>query len=715
VKEIIIRLGDGTIQDGFNHVNVELKSANTTQWEDRSKLAPNPELQQLLNHWQVIYPAAIQTLSPGLTQSPVFDTDTITNVSSQDLVELNYNFRTAINHWLNLGEFRKIDRRLRTDLNVADRIVVIVVSEQLQIWRLPWHFWDLFDDYHHAVEVFCKPRFTDVSQIKPQPNGKVDILTLAGRDPQLNLNTDFLKALPKASIQTLETTSAFDLAEKLNQDTPWDIFIFNGHGNTIDHRSGQDGVIYLDNDCPIEISRLKLEIQKAVERGLQIAIFNCCNGLGLAQQLSDIHIPYLIVMREIIPNQCAQDFLKQVLTRYSQGNSFPAAFKQARQSLRLSSGGFAQFADWLPILFHNPLSDWALPTLRERVTWRNLSVSRLRSLVPDRVVAGCRYLTQPNHRTSIVLGLSSLVSILALNFQSKPQLVAWENAIVDRLQSTQFQILAKPSSKVTIVNYDDAIVLPGSIISHDSKINELIAQIEEKSKPIAWSIGFNIANKSTVFNDRIFTGCVDKPTSNLTPRNVFHINRCDRELISSVLDKYGISQPIVKDFKLNTNLLGERQPQIDRVNTSTITKYSTAQLKKIFDGRIILVGSLNLPEINSLTREAMAIDQIIRSKDPQQSIPLLIDRSISEQFLWIFVWSNLMGLVAWQRHWKLLFSATILSEIMLTGICFMFGQGLPIIVTSIAMISVGGTIRVLTIGADSAQHLTDLGTASLLD
>jgi hypothetical protein len=166
-----------------------------------------------------------------------------------------------------------------------------------------------------------------------------------------------------------------------------------------------------------------------------------------------------------------------------------------------------------------------------------------------------------------------------------------------------------------------------------------------------------------------------------------------------------LSESVQKDFKLNTALLGNSQPRIDRVNTSQITKYSTAQLKKIFDGKIILVGSLNLPEINALTREAMAIDQIIRARDPQQFIPLLIYRSISEQFLWIFLWSILMGLVAWQRQWKLLSLAILFGELIISGICLMLGQGLPIIVTSITMISVGGTIRMLIVGADTEHQL----------
>lgn len=150
MKEIIIRLGAGTIQDGFRNVTVEQKAAKVTRWEDHSSLPPNPELQQLLNQWQLLYPATIQIYSPGMTLSPVvFDTDTVTNVSTQDLVELNYNLRIAINDWLNFSDFSRIDRRLRTDSNISERLLVIIVSEQLQIWQLPWHFWDLFTAYPH--------------------------------------------------------------------------------------------------------------------------------------------------------------------------------------------------------------------------------------------------------------------------------------------------------------------------------------------------------------------------------------------------------------------------------------------------------------------------------------------------------------------------------------------------------------------------------------
>ena len=417
MKEIIIRLGAGTIREGFSNITVELKKSGITQWEDRSNLPPDPELHQLLNAWQLLYPHAIRLLSQDLNllhPQPVFDTNTVTNVSSQDIVELNYNLRASINNWLNFGDFGRIGRRLRIDSSTSDRILLIIVSEQLKIWQLPWHFWDLFTDYPHAVEVFSKPRFTNVRHIQPQCNGKVDILALSGRDPQVNLDFSFLKTLPQCQYQ-LESaaTSAAEIADRLQQVKP-DIFIFYGHGDTLQYESFQDGIIYLDNDTPLSIGRLKTELQQAIELGLQIAIFNCCNGLGLAEQIADLNIPYIIVMREVIPHQTAQDFLENLLTVYSQGQSFPNAFSYARQKLRLAAGDFAQFADWLPILFHNPLSD--------SVTWQDLSATVFSRLIPPQITDTCRYLSHPQRQIWTIVGLSLLGgSLLALSLQSQPQ------------------------------------------------------------------------------------------------------------------------------------------------------------------------------------------------------------------------------------------------------------------------------------------------------
>lgn len=707
MKEIIIRLGAGTLRDGFRTVNVELK-AGTTQWEDRSNLPPNPELNQLLNQWQLLYPAAIRLLSRDDAQASVnlstkegtFNDDTVANVSSQDMVELNYNLQESINNWLNFGDFGRIGRRLREDLHLTDRILVIIVSEQLKVWQLPWHFWDLFSAYPQATEAFSKPRFTNVKHIKPQCHGRVNILALSGRDPQANIDLNFLKTLPQCNPRIeKEATSALEIAQVLTKFKPA-IFTFYGHGDTIQYESFQEGVIYLDNDTPLEISILKRELQKAIDLGLKIAIFNCCNGLGLAEQLADLNIPYIIVMREVIPNQTAQVFLENLLEIYSKGESFPAAFNHARQQLQLAPGGFAQFANWLPILFHNPLSD--------SVTWQDLSATAFSRIIPAPIVAACTYWSQPKRRIWTTVGLGLLVASLALILQSQPQIFALENQIVDRIQLAQIEKTPLSPSQVTIVNYD--LLRVSDNLFDDNALQQSIKQIETIAKPIVWAIDLNLEADSAIFTDRIIRGCADLDWHKSSSEDRLQLDRCDLGLIKT-LQKFGLNSLSQQNPRLNINLLTGANRKIARVNLSELIEgtKSEAQIKQLFEGKFAIVGAFDSdnPEIksadeaekanrsNSAVRQSIAIDEIIRANDKQNSLRMFVIRSIGEQFLWVFAWSILIGILLWYRQWKLFIIAAIVSEITIASILFIFGQGLPIIVTPIAMLLVGAILQAI--------------------
>jgi hypothetical protein len=681
MKTIIIRLGRGTIEDGFNNINVELKSG-TTEWEDSSDLPPNPELQQLLNEWQVLYPVAIQ-LSSDINLSsalPVFDEDAITNVSSQDMVELNYSFRVAINNWFNFGDFGRIERRLRTDLNIHDRILLIIISDELTIWQLPWHFWDFCNDYPHAVEVFAKPRFNNVRHIKPQPDGAVNILALSGRDARSNLDLSFLKTLPQSNPTfEREATSASKVVERLQEVKP-SIFIFYGHGDTIEYQSFQDGVIYLDNNTPVEISRLRLELQAAIDRGLQIAIFNCCNGLGLAEQVTDLNIPYIIVMREIIPNQIAQEFLENLLTEYSQGESFPTAFQQARQKMRLAPGGFAQFADWLPILFHNPLS--------QSVTWEDLSTTAFGRWIPPQVIAVCNYLSQPKYQIWTMVAISLVVSLLVLNLQSTPFISTLEDVLIDRIQNIQIDRLPPQSSKVVVINYD-ALIIAGDNISNDEELQKNIDLISTKTKPVDWATNLKIRDRPIVGNT--IQDCT-KLSGHKDRQDRLYLNSCDRN--NSIIRHLGLPPLDSLELRLNLKLLN----QIEHIDLSKISTLPEPQLKQLFDRKIILVGYFDRVELNPVARAAIIIDRIIRANNPQNRLPLFVVRPMSQQFIWVFLWSILAWAVMWRKKWKILWAIAIASQISIAGMLLYLGQGWPIIITSISMVSIEIMLGIVRLG-----------------
>jgi hypothetical protein len=705
MKEVIIRLGEGQLETGFNTVNIELKHDRKTQWEDRASLDPAPELRDLLNQWQLLYPAVLNLSPNDLNRSVVFDDLTVTNISSQDLKELNHNFRKLINNWLDRGSFARIGNLLRTELNVQDRITIAIITDRKKIWQLPWHFWDLFNSYPHAVEVFSQPKFTNVIEIQPQQTGKVRILGLFGQDPALELNPQFLATLPQTNTQILTTTSVYQIADLLTKSHPWNIFIFNGHGETIEHDALylNDGIVYLDNQTPLEISRLKIEVERAVKRGLKIAIFNCCRGLGLAAQLSDVNLPYTIVMREKIPNRVAQQFLVDLLAQYSQGDSFPAAFRYARQRLVLAEGGFAQFADWLPVLFHNPLS--------QNVTWQDLARSRFSLPISPYVANICRYLSQPKTQIWTSVGMSLLATILALSLMSTPQLINLENAIIDRTQAVQVAGIQPNTSQVTILNYADPAIIGmggGRIINNGELLASKIKTLSQTVKPSIWIVDLDFAvGKEQLNRSNLLIGCTDRDLNSLTidyDRSELTCNR-SAEALQILLDRPYFQQISQPNFRLNPHLLSK----INSIDLDKIQYLPVEKVKQLFDDKIVLVGILPAKKLSSSTidslveRDALALDRMIRAADPQQQLSLFTSWTTGLKLMWILLWSVVTAIATWQLRWQLLVPISIVIQIAISGALLVSSQGVPIVISLISTIAVTSIILSIQQIADR-QH-----------
>jgi CHASE2 domain-containing sensor protein len=134
-------------------------------------------------------------------------------------------------------------------------------------------------------------------------------------------------------------------------DATWDILFFAGHSAT----EGEQGRIHLNPQDSLTIEELRYGLQRAIANGLQLAIFNSCDGLGLAYELEQLHLPQLIVMREPVPDRVAQEFLKQFLIAFSSDQPFYVAARQARERLQGLEDEFP-CASWLPIICQNPTS-----------------------------------------------------------------------------------------------------------------------------------------------------------------------------------------------------------------------------------------------------------------------------------------------------------------------------------------------------------------------
>jgi hypothetical protein len=507
MKEIILRLGSGNITTGFPSVNVELRQQQKNYWEATTSLPPAPQLQEIYQKWQFLYQTSLQHHPRrGVKFAPA----TITNFAIQDIQQITDNLTTALNTWLNQGNFhQQIQAQLRTELHPTDRITLAIVTEDLLIWQLPWHRWDFFVAYHNCVEFFSKPQFKNNPDRQPQPNGQVDILAIWGNAPELNLTQD-LAALqqPKAIIKSCQPQSALEISDHLATQQ-LDILFFGGHGETIELAltAGQKtlGTIYLDKNTPIPISKIKQDLKQAVDRGLQIAIFNCCSGLGLAAELADLNLPYLIVMRSQISDQLAQQFCQDLLLRYSQGHPFTTAFQYARARLKPASDRLDEFESWLPMLLHNPNSP--------HITWQQICRSWWHLPIPPAIASASQWLTKPRNLPLTWLGVSLLSTGITLGIGLLPPLKNLEDLVIDRFQATQVAI--SPSATHTVIvdinpkndpsDRQIVPVIPGGKILPSG---ELLAGLE-KIPSIA--TGVDIAIADDLPDKSLYLNCTESP------------------------------------------------------------------------------------------------------------------------------------------------------------------------------------------------------------
>ncbi|MEM1369223.1 MAG: CHASE2 domain-containing protein [Cyanobacteria bacterium P01_H01_bin.15] len=128
------------------------------------------------------------------------------------------------------------------------------------------------------------------------------------------------------------------------------MLFFGGHSHTSQQLQGY---IQINEQERLSIEQLRYGLRKTISLGLKLAIFNSCDGLGLARELGDLQIPQVIVMREPVPNRVAQAFLRNFLTTFAAGASLFTAVREAREKLQSLESLFP-CATWLPVLCHNP-------------------------------------------------------------------------------------------------------------------------------------------------------------------------------------------------------------------------------------------------------------------------------------------------------------------------------------------------------------------------
>ena len=345
--KVIINLGRGNLLDGCHNVTVQL-----IDWGDRclrqinGSLPPAPELGKLFHQWRMGYRAFYQeqAMRINLLQSEG------TRYSELDFSQICQSVDIEFNRWLGSSDFALVERILRTELNRTQPIQIIINTVDLVLQQLPWHLWNFINDYPQAEIAFSALNWHKIER-KKGTRSRVRILSILGDSEGIDLQEDLesLLALPQAEIVVLSEPRLAELNEYLWQSQGWDILLFSGHSFS----DRNTGYIHLNATEKITITQLKNSLTKAIANGLQIAIFNSCEGMKLGMEIADLALPYGVVMSEPVPDKIAQLFLKYFVTALSTGSTFSQGVKEARLKL---SGWETEYicASWLPKIWQNP-------------------------------------------------------------------------------------------------------------------------------------------------------------------------------------------------------------------------------------------------------------------------------------------------------------------------------------------------------------------------
>ena len=286
-------------------------------------------------------------------------------VAYNNCIEVATELLSNFNNWLKYSQFSLIVEELK----IHQPQHILIESNNFELRKMPWQKWDLLDSQNFALTEIglTSPNFKSTNGESPKTSERatylegVKILVVLGKDANIeSIFEDFQEF--ECDVTVVRNLPELDvpLWEKY-----WDILIFNGHSKT--EGDGKQGKFQLSDGNWLTISDIKGHFRQAINHNLKVAIFNSCDGLGLAYQLAegeDLHLPQIIVMQENLPVAVAPIFLKYFFEEFTKGISLYLALRATRDRLKILEKENFPCVSWLPVICQNPTV--------ESTTWNQL-------------------------------------------------------------------------------------------------------------------------------------------------------------------------------------------------------------------------------------------------------------------------------------------------------------------------------------------------------
>ncbi|MBW4467728.1 MAG: ABC transporter substrate-binding protein [Pegethrix bostrychoides GSE-TBD4-15B] len=338
-----------------------------------------PELQAALADWKRAYSG-----QEGVRSHYRIAAGEITTLSVREVIERSEVLRDQFNSWLSFPdkEWWRIRETLVALSHRTEPRLMIDLGQETTLKKLPWQDWDLlmtrYPRTDPALRALSQQALPPASPIYPQA-AKIRILVIIGESADIQTAADLqtLETLQTndsdhVEVIVLSQPSTRDLQTALSDAQGYHILVYVGHSRSSD--DGQIGWLLLNETDELSIADFKFALKKVIQKGLQLAIFNSCDSLGLAQQLAQLDMPRCIVMKEPVPDRVAVEFIDRFFHQFVQERQpLLRSVRLARQELEHFNTRYSEVT-WLPTA--------CIKQNSEPLTWQKL-LDNLLPLAPE--------------------------------------------------------------------------------------------------------------------------------------------------------------------------------------------------------------------------------------------------------------------------------------------------------------------------------------------
>ncbi len=476
---ILLTFRTGENNDFSVHPELLKDGKPIEEWK-RKSIRVLPDLQQKYDCWKEHY---IQQANQPHDKRIILPPATIHASSLKNFQNAADELKASLHQWFNSPQLEalkeSIVNRIRglSDPSVPIFFKFNTFSQEQNTFlrRLPWSCWDLFDELPNADAALG---FAYTDSVKPSLRN-LKILAVFGSDEGgINLEADrrFVSQLKQfgARVRDLSCPKPETLYSTLRHNA-YDVLFFAGHSLSTDGQ--RNGELLLQPQRPVSMKRFLSSLQTAARRGLKLAIFNSCDGLGLADLLTQrARIPSVVVFREPVPDEVARRFLQYFLQEFSNGTPLFRAVREARNQLQFLEDrpeNPLPCASWLPVVCQNPS--------QSELVWDKTARKRLWKI----------------GAAAIILALLTAVTpqLLKIILPSPDVLLSRGDTLV--MTSETNNAKEKGLAAYADGNWDEAIAAFRKSLNQELRENE-ISEVKDSLDPETWIYLNNaIAQKNT--------------------------------------------------------------------------------------------------------------------------------------------------------------------------------------------------------------------------